>query len=130
MLKWFIFILKVVLYKASFSCKKRCKRIPQISILKTAKLVKKGNCQIVALIGIKRFCMFTHFHAVSFSIKTCFYETSNIFYLEYCTYFRKTVSYFWKFNKNQEKVILDFFVILLTSAVICKQKLLWENVTE
>ena len=40
-------------------------------------------------------------------MKTCFYETSNVFYLE--TYFHKTASCFQKFNENKVKVSLDSF---------------------
>ena len=45
---------------------------------------KRGiNSRSVALISMKRFRMFMHFYAASFSIKACFYETSNIFYLKH-----------------------------------------------
>ena len=40
-----------------------------------------NNQQIVALISMKRFHIFTHFYTTLFSIKTCFYETSNVFLL-------------------------------------------------
>ena len=30
--------------------------------------------------GLKRFRIFTHYYAASFSIKTLFYKTNNIFY--------------------------------------------------
>ena len=38
-----------------------------------------------------RFCMFPHFYGASFLIKTCFYETSNVFYLKYYPHFNKTI---------------------------------------
>ena len=58
----------------------KLKSVPQIYIFKTVKLVKNSNCQFVVLTVMKRFRMFTHFHTALLSIKTCFYETSNVFY--------------------------------------------------
>ena len=55
----------------------------------------------------------------SLSIKTSFYETNNILYLEHQTYFHKTVSYFRSGG--------TLFVIVFTSAVICKQRLFHGN---
>ena len=40
---------------------------------------KKDNSQFAALVSMERFCMFKHFYAASFSIKTCFYQTSSVF---------------------------------------------------
>ena len=40
---------------------------------------QKLLCQIGANVGMKRFHIVTHSCAASFSIKTCFYETNNIF---------------------------------------------------
>ena len=39
-------------------------------------------------------------YAASFSMETYFYETSNVLYLEYCTYFHKNVN-LSKYNKNK-----------------------------
>ena len=50
--------------------------------LENGEVCIKNNLQFAVLITIKRFCMFLHCYTSSFSIKTCFYETSNAFYLE------------------------------------------------
>ena len=39
--------------------------------------------QFKGSISTESFCMFMHFYSASFSMKTCFYETSNVFYLEH-----------------------------------------------
>ena len=67
---------------------------------------------------------FSAFFVALFSIRTCFYETTNVFYLEYQTYFQKLLV----FSESSIKIkVKSLFVILLTSAVISKQKILHGN---
>ena len=70
------------------------KRCTTPSNVKPRSCYKSCDSQFVALFSVIRFYMFMQFYAVSFSIKTWFYETTNIFYLEYQTYFHKTVRCF------------------------------------
>ena len=47
---------------------------------------EKGEVGIkttIANFSMGRFRMFKYFYPALFSIKTCFYETKNVFYLEY-----------------------------------------------
>ena len=52
---------------------------------------------IKTLISIKRFRIFTHFYTTLHSIRTCFYEISNGFYLEDIFYSREAF-HNWYFN--------------------------------
>ena len=70
-----------------------------------------------------------YFYVAPFSIKTCFYENSNVFYLKYETYFHKIVKCSTKFNKNKVSTHWPLFVILFTSAIICKERILHGNET-
>ena len=70
---------------------------------------KNVNCHFIALIIMKRSLKFTNFYVASFSIRTCFYETSSVFYLKHKTYFHKTISFFWKFSKYKGYVTLNTF---------------------
>ena len=64
--------------------------------------------------------MCTHFYAAPFSKKCAFIKLVMFFFfcLEHyfqtiffiSTYFHKTISYFWKFNKSKDQVILDTFL--------------------
>ena len=92
MLKWFIFIRKLAVCKALFSWKNVWKKYQKLIFRKRRSWYKNINCQSVALISMKCFRLFTFFQAVSFSIKMCFYETSDIFYFECHTYFQKVFS--------------------------------------
>ena len=76
---------------------------------------------------MKRFCKFTHFYATSFSMKTCFYEPINVFV-------SRTRHIFTKLSIDSESSIKikimphwTLLVILLTSAVTRKQRLLHAN---
>ena len=80
MLKWFIFIQKVGVYKASLCPNNVLKVYYKFVFWKS--WYKNENCQFATLISMKSFRMFTHFCAALFSIKTCFYETSSVFYLK------------------------------------------------
>ena len=44
--------------------------------------IKMATVNLQPLLALKRFHLFIYFYAASFSIKTCFYETDNAFYLE------------------------------------------------
>ena len=99
MLKWFIFIWKVGVCKASFCANSVWKVYHEFLFWKLRSNYKSGNCQFVAFNRMKRFGVCTHFYAASFSIKM----------------FLKVRSH-W-----------TLFVILLTSAAICKQKFLHGN---
>ena len=67
-----------------------------------AKWYRNYNFQFLALTSMESFRIFTDFHEALFSIKTCFYETTNIFYLDYQKHFHKTArTCILKFNKNQ-----------------------------
>ena len=54
-----------------------------MSIMKTANWYKNDNSQFIALISMRRFRMFTHIYAASFTMKTCFNESSNVYYLKH-----------------------------------------------
>ena len=68
------------------------KKYQKLIFRKRRSWYKNINCQFVALISMKCFRLFTFSQAVSFSIKMCFYETSDIFYFECHTYFQKVFS--------------------------------------
>ena len=75
-----------------------------------AKWYRNDNFQFLALISMESFRIFTAFYEALFSIKTCFYETTNIFYLDYQKYFHKTArTCILNFNKNQGYMILETF---------------------
>ena len=59
--------------------------------------IENEEVNIKTLISIKRFSIFTHFYAVLHSIKTCFYEISNGFYLEDIFHSREAF-HNWYFN--------------------------------
>ena len=68
---------------------------------------KKLLYHIVAIIGLKR--TFPHSYATSFSIKTIFCKTNNIFYSLENPIWDKTKQWFWKYIKNKGKVTLESF---------------------
>ena len=55
---------------------------------------KIDGFQFVFFISMERFCMLMHFYAASFSIKTCFYETTNVFISSTRRIFTKWLSVF------------------------------------
>ena len=74
------------------------KSIPQISVLKIAKLVLKRRLPVLK--SSLALNVSPCFYAASFLIKMYICETNNVFYPEYWTYFHKTVNCFWKFNNT------------------------------
>ena len=64
---------------------------------------------ITAMIVLKRFRIVTHCWAASFSIKTSFCKTNNIFYSLENRIWDKTKQWFWKYIKNKDKVTLESF---------------------
>ena len=68
-----------------------------------------------------------NFYAASFSMKTCFYETSYIFISSTRRIFTKLLAVSESSIKMKVRSHWTLFVILLTSAVICKQKRLPGN---
>ena len=68
---------------------------------------KKPLYHIAAIIGLKR--TFPHSYAASFSIKTLFCKTNNIFYSLENPIWDKTKQWFWKYIKNKGKVTLESF---------------------
>ena len=66
-------------------------------------------CHIVAMIVLKRLRIVTHFCAVSFSIKSLFCGTNNIFYSLENRLWDQTKKWFWKYIKNKGKVISESF---------------------
>ena len=88
---------------------------------------KNDNSHIVALISMERFRMFTHFCAASFSIEIFFYETRNTFLSRVLDVFTKLSDIHGSSRKLKVMSYWTLFVILLISAVICKQRLLHVN---
>ena len=66
-------------------------------------------CHIVAMIVLKRLRIVTHFCAVSFSVKSLFCGTNNIFYSLENRLWDQTKKWFWKYIKNKGKVISESF---------------------
>ena len=85
---------------------------------------KNVNCHFIALIIMKRFLKFMYLYVASFSIRTCFYETSSVFYLKYKKYFHKTISFSESSIKIKVRLHWILVVILLTSAFICNLQML------
>ena len=86
---------------------------------------KNGNCQFVTLINMECLRVFSHFYAASSSVKMCFYETSNVFLSQILNAFsKKLLSASESSIKIMVRAHWGLFVILLTSAIICKQRLL------
>ena len=94
-----------------------------ISILRSS-WYKNNNCWFVPLISIKRFCMFGSFYTALLSIKLWFYETTTFSILSSRHIFTKLSAFSESSIKIKLRLHWTFFVILLTLAVICKQKLL------
>ena len=64
---------------------------------------------IVVMISIKRFRIVMQGYAASFSIKTLFCKTNNIFYSLQNRIWDKTKWWFWKYIKNKAKTTLENF---------------------
>ena len=90
--------------------------------LRTAKLVLKRFCQFVTLISVKWFHMFTHFDAASFSRKMFFMKLST-FYVSSTRHIFTHLSAVSERSLKKVRSSWTLFIILLTSVVICKQKL-------
>ena len=91
---------------------------------------KNNNRQLVVLISMERFRMFmlTHFYEASFSIKTCFYATDNIFYLRKWMYFQKTIRCLRKFKKGKGQVTLGTFCnFAYFSSCLLAKTLAWKR---
>ena len=80
MLKPSIFIEKVRVGKARVHANKVWKVYQKFPFEKWRSWYRNAKCWFVAPISIERFRMFMHFNVASFSIKTYFYETINIFF--------------------------------------------------
>ena len=95
---------------------------------KTVKLVKNDSRQFITFISIKRFQMFKHFNGALCTMKTCFYETSKFFFISST---RLVCAKLPTASESSIKIKFGLhwrlFVILLTSAVTCKQRLLHES---
>ena len=74
----------------------------------------------------KRFHTFLHFYAALFSIKACFYE--SVFFISATRRnFRKLLSVSESSIKVKVRLHWTLLLTLLTSVVICKQRLLHGN---
>ena len=91
------------------------------NVAKTHGLVEK-NPQFVDLLSMNGFCLFKHFYAAFFSIKTCFYELAMLLISESRRIFTKLLAVSESLIKTKVKLLWTFSVILLTSAVICKER--------
>ena len=80
---------------------------------------QKLSYHIVAMIVLKRFRIVTHCYAASFSIKTLFCKTNNIFYTLETEYETKPNNDSESKSKIKVRSGRKVFEILLTSAVIC-----------
>ena len=76
---------------------------------------------------MRRFRMFTHIYAASFTMKTCFNESSNVFLSQALEAFSKRLAFSESSIKLKVRSNGTLFVILLTSPVVCKQRLLDGN---
>ena len=63
----------------------------------------------IAIICLKCFRIVTHCYTASFSIKTLFCKTNNIFYSLENPIWDKTKQWFWKYMKNKGKIMLESF---------------------
>lgn len=99
---------------SSFSSYSALKKGPKILFSIGKACSQKHLCQI----NVKRFRTVTHNDAASFSIKTYYYETNNIFYLNHQRYLHKTVKIFWKFSEIKVTSRQTFFITFLKSALI------------
>ena len=82
---------------------------------------------IVVMISTKRFRIVMYGYAASFSIKTLFCKTNNIFYSLQNRIWNRSKWWFWKYIKNKGKTRWKIFKILLTSAIICILKVFHGN---
>ena len=64
---------------------------------------------IVVMISTKRFRIVMHGYAASFSIKTLFCKTNNIFYSLQNRIWNRSKWWFWKYIKNKAKITLENF---------------------
>ena len=88
---------------------------------------RSGNCQFLALIGMELFRMFTHFYAALFLIKRVFMKLAKFFITGTRCISTKLLGASGSLIKIQVRSHGTFFVILHTSAVICKHIFLWKQ---
>ena len=88
---------------------------------------KNYTCQFVGLISMKHLHMFPHFYAASFWIKTCFMRPAMFFTLSIRHILTKLLAVPESLIKIKVRSPRTLFIIPLTSAVICKQRLLHGN---
>ena len=69
--------IKLRVCRVSFPCIWRLKIVTRFFFENSKVSLKTKNCWFVVLSRIKHFRL--HFYVASLSIKTCFYETSNVF---------------------------------------------------
>ena len=80
-----------------------------ISVFYRTNILSEALYHIVAMVVLKRFCIVTDCWAASFSTKTFFCKTNNIFYSLENQIGDKTKQWFWKYIKNIGKVRLESF---------------------
>ena len=79
--QWLIFVYRYA--RPRFCVSKVWKMYHKFLFWKQRNWYQSNNVLFVVLTSLEPFHMFTQFYVVSFSIKRCFYETSNVSCLEY-----------------------------------------------